>query len=366
MKKYTYNEITTFQYVCLIIGTQIGAGFLSLPSVLAQKAGSDGWMAIIIGWLFSIVSSIFLVKTAEKYPNETIYDILIRLFGKILGKAIILIFLLYCICFSWLIMINTLLYINGWFLPNTPDYIIVLIFSIPTLLVVRNGLRIIGRYAELVFYLTMWFPLLFLLPLKDGSLLHLLPLFKVGWKSIAAAELPAIYSFFGFELTFFFYPFLQKKQYAVRGIVVANTFVMLFYLIVTLCCFVFFSPDDIADFNQPVLNLLKVIEFHFLERIDLIILNVLLLIASRAWIMYMYCAVYCSSQLMKKQDHSGHVPVLLGLFIGATFFIHPTWLQFKTWQKWISYTGIGVAFIFPLLLWIYTSIYEKYIRRKFS
>jgi spore germination protein (amino acid permease) len=366
MKKYTYNEITFFQYIFLIIGTEIGAGFLSLPSVLAQKAGSDGWMGIIIGWSLSIVASIFLVKTAEKYPNETLYDILIRLFGKILGKAFILIYLIYTVCFSWLIMVNTMLYIKGWFLSNTPDYLIVLLFSIPTLLIVRNGLRIVGRYAELVFYITMWLPVLFFLPLKDGSLLHLLPLFKTNWKSIAASGLPTIYSFLGFELTFFFYPFLQKKQYAVRGIVIANTFVMLFYILVTICCFVFFSPDDIADFNQPVLNLLKVLEFQFLERIDLIILNILLLISSRAWILYMFCTVLCTSQLMNKQDHSGHVPVLLGLFIGVTFFIQPTWFQFKAWQKWISNAGIGIAYIFPILLWIYTSVYEKYIRRKIS
>jgi spore germination protein (amino acid permease) len=364
MKKYTYNEITYSQYILLIVGTQIGVGFLSLPSTLAKKAGTDGWMGIIIGWFFSIVASIILVKTAEKYPNDTLYDILIRLFGKVLGKAAILIYLVYCVCFSWLILTNTMLYIKGWFLPNTPDYVIVILFSIPTFLVVRNGLRVIGRYAEFIFYITIWLPVLFFIPLKDGSFLHLLPLFKVGWKHIATTVLPTFYSFLGFELTFFFYPFLEKKQYAVRGIVIANTYVMLFYLFVTISCFVFFSPDGISDYKQPVLNLVKVIEFQFLERIDMIILNILLLISSRAWILYMYCAVYCSSQLMNKQDHSSHVPILLGLFIAAIFLIHPSWIQFRTWQEWMSNTGIGLAYIFPVFLWVYTWVYEKYKRRR--
>uniref|UniRef100_UPI000B244E94 GerAB/ArcD/ProY family transporter n=1 Tax=Neobacillus fumarioli TaxID=105229 RepID=UPI000B244E94 len=214
----------------------------------------------------------------------------------------------------------------------------------------------------IVFYITMWILFLFFIPLKDGSLLHLLPLFKVGWEQIAASALPTIYSFLGFELAFIFYPFLQKKQYAVRGIVIANTYVMLFYLFVTLSCFVFFSPDDISNFNQPVLSLVKVINFQFLERIDMIVLNILLLIFSRAWILYMYCAVYCSSQLMNKQDYSSHVPVLLALFIATIFFIHPTWLQLKTWQEWMSNAGIGLAYIFPTFLWVYTWVYEKYKR----
>ena len=366
MKKYTFNEITLLQYIFLIVGSQMGVGFLALPRVLAEKAGTDGWMGLIIGWILTIAASIFMVKTAERYPNDTLYDLLIRFFGKILGKVAIFIYLGYTLCFSWIIFINTMLYIKAWFLPDTPDYLIVLLFSIPVLFVVRNGLRVIGRYYELTFYLTMWLPLVFLFPLKDGSFLHLLPLFKFGWKSISDSVLPAIFSFIGFELVFFYYPFLQKKQYAIHGIIIANTISMFFYLFVTISCFVFFTPDGITDFNQPVLNLLKVIELHFIERLDMVILNILILVSSRAWIAYMYCTVYSSSQLMNKQDHSSHVPVLLALFVVATFFVQPTWFQVITWQKWMSNAGIAVAYVFPVFLWVYSWGYERFSRRRLT
>ncbi len=366
MRKYTYNEITLLQFIFLITGTEIGVGFLSLPRVLAEKAGTDGWMGIIIGWLMSIAASFFLVKTAERYPNDTLYDMLIRLFGKVLGKLVILLIMGYTLWFSWITLINSMLYIKAWFLPYTPSYLIVLLFTIPILFIARNGLRVIGRYAELIFYITFWLPVVFLFPLKDGSLLHLLPLFKAGWMEIASSVLPVIYSFLGFELAFFFYPFLQKKQYALHGIIIANTLSMLFYLLATLACFVFFSPDGIVDFNQPVLNLLKVIEFKFLQRFDMIILNVLILVSSTTWIPYMYCTVYCSSQLMNKQDHSSHVPVMLGLFIVITFFVQPTWNEVLSWQKWGSNAGVGVAFVLPVFLWIYSWGFEKYSRRRNS
>ncbi|MGE7904021.1 GerAB/ArcD/ProY family transporter [Peribacillus sp. NPDC094092] len=366
MKKYTHNEITLLQYIFLIVGTQMGVGFLSLPKVVAEKAGTDGWMGLIIGWILSVAASIIMVKTAEKYPNDTLYDLLIRFFGKILGKVAIFIILGYTLCFSLMIFINTFLYIKAWFLPNTPDYLIVLLFSIPVLFIVRSGLRVIGRYNELIFYMTMWLPVIFLLPLKDGSFLNLLPLFKVGWESISATVPPVIYSFLGFELVFFFYPFLKKKQYAIHGIIIANTLSMFFYLFVTISCFVFFSPDSITGFNQPVLSMLKVIEFRFIERLDVVILNILILFSSRAWILYMYCTVFSFSQLMNKQDHSLYVPVLLGLLVVGTFFVQPTWMQVTIWQKWASNAGIAVAYVFPVFLWIYSWGYEKFSRRRFS
>lgn len=168
MKKYAYNDITLLQYIFLINGMQVGTGVLSLPRLLAEKAGTDGWIAILIGWVFSTISGIFIVKTAARYPEDTLYDILIRLFGKIVGKALIVIYMIYFAFYSGTILVNAMLYLKGWLLPKTPDYIIIFLFSIPTFLVVRNGLRIIGRYCELNFYMMLWIPLFFLYTAKRG------------------------------------------------------------------------------------------------------------------------------------------------------------------------------------------------------
>ncbi|PEA53195.1 spore gernimation protein [Bacillus pseudomycoides] len=361
MKKYAYNDITLLQYIFLINGMQVATGVLSLPRVLAEKAGTDGWIAILIGWVFSTISGIFIVKISARYPEDTLYDILIRLFGKIVGKVLAVIYMIYFACYSCIILVNALLYLKGWLLPKTPDYIIIFLFSIPTFLVVRNGPRILGRYCELGFYMMIWVPVFFLIPLKeDGSWLPFFPLLKEGWKPVLMAVPTTIFAFLGFDIAFFLYPFLQKKQYAVHGIVIANTLTMLFYLFATLVCFSYFSPDSITEFNQPVLNLLKVIEFRFLERFDMILLAVYLIVVSTAWMPCIYCAVFCSSQLLGKQDHSSHLVVLLLLIIGFIFWTHPSWNQSETWQQAISNAGLGLAYIAPIMLWLYSWVYEKY------
>ncbi|MGG2063967.1 GerAB/ArcD/ProY family transporter [Bacillus sp. S14(2024)] len=364
MKKYAYNEITLMQYIFLINGMQVGTGILSLPRVLAEKAGTDGWIALVIGGVLSITASIFIVKTSQRYPNDTLYDILIRLFGKIVGKGIVVIYMIYFIFYSGIVLVNALLYLKGWLLPKTPDYIIIFLFSIPTFFVARNGIRIIGRYCELAFYMTFWIALFFLIPLRESSTwLHFFPLLKDGLGPVLKAVPTTVFTYLGFEIAFFLYPFLQKKQYAIHGIVIANTLSMLFYLFATLVCFAYFSPDSITEFNQPVLNLLKVIEFRFLERFDMVLLAVYLMVVSKVWIPSVYCAVFCSSQLLGKQDHSSHVIVLLLCITGFIFWIHPTWNESEIWQQALSKAGIGLTYILPVILWIYSWIYEKYHRR---
>lgn len=364
MKKYAYNDITVMQYIFTINAAQVGSGVLSLPRVLAEKAGTDGWIALFIGWFCSITASVFLIKTAKKYPNDTLYEILIRLFGKIIGKTIIVFYMIYFVFYAWTVLIGGMLYIKGWLLPKTSDYIILFLFAIPTFFVARNGVRIIGRYCELVFYMTMWIPIFFFIPLKDGNLLHFLPLLKEGWRPVFEAVPSTIFSFIGFEIAFFLYPFLQKKQYATRGIIIANTLTVCFYLFATIVCFIFFSPDAIIEFNQPVLNLLKVIEFRFLERFDMILLAIYLLVVSTAWIPSLYCAVFCSSQLIGKQDHTLHVAIFLLGVVVVTFWTHPSWNESEMFQKFISKAGLGLAYLFPIFLWVYNLIYKKYFRRE--
>ncbi len=98
--KYTKNQITFMQYIFLIHGVQIGVGVLTLPRELAEKAGTDGWIAIIIGWLFSTVASLIIIQIMKKYPNGTILDLLTHYFGKWIGKSRLL--FLFCILLFWL------------------------------------------------------------------------------------------------------------------------------------------------------------------------------------------------------------------------------------------------------------------------
>jgi spore germination protein (amino acid permease) len=364
MKKYAYNEITLMQYIFLINGTQVATGILSLPRLLAEKAGPDGWIAILLGGFLSIVASIFIVKTCERYPDDTLYELSIRFFGKVIGKIIILIYMIYFILYGWSIFVNSILYIKGWLLPRTPDYLIMILFSIPTYLVARNGIRVIGRYNELFFYLMLWILFLFFIPLKDAHWLNFLPILRDGWKPVLSAVPSSIFSFIGFDIAFFLHPFLQKKQHAVKGVVIANLLTMSFYLFLTISCYAYFSPDGITEFNQPVLSLLKTIEFRFLERFDMVVLAVYLPIISTSWIPIMYFAAFCSSQLLNKQNHSSHIVVFLLLFIGLIFWIHPTWIQLGSYQNIAAKSGVLSAYIFPVFLWIYSWGFKKYHRRK--
>ena len=51
---------------------------------------------------------------------------------------------------------------------------------------------------------------------------------------------------------------------------ISDTLTMLGYLFITMICFVYYSPDEIQKYNQPVINMLESIEFKVLERMEML------------------------------------------------------------------------------------------------
>lgn len=351
MKKYAYYELSILQYILLIHGTQVGIGVLTIPRELAEPAGTDGWISLFIGWAAAVVVSLVTTSMMKNYPDKTIIDIFHLLLGKWLAKVATLLMAMYCGMAAIVLISNTTAIINVWVLTQTPAYIIVPLFAVPTFIVVKGGLRVLGRYSELVFYLTLWMPLVLVTALKDAHWLHLLPLIKEGWLPILKASKTTVLSFLGFELAYFIYPFLQKKQYASVGIVVANTLTLLVYLYITIICFAFFSPDEITEYTWPTLNLWKVIEYRFLERIDIIFLAFYLFILSTTAFTYLYFTVFSTSQLFNSRDHRKHLLVFLSLISVAAWLYTPSFMELSKLTEMWSYVALVFVYVLPLLAW---------------
>ncbi|WP_163859358.1 GerAB/ArcD/ProY family transporter [Paenibacillus elgii] len=359
MKKYAFNEITLMQYILAIHGMQVGIGVLQLPRLLAEKAGTDGWISLVIGWLVALAVSLVIIRVMKYYPEGTILELLSHYFGRWAGKLGALVFCAYFFFFFFIVIVRAVLFLKLWILPQTPDATIMVLLLIPSFLIVLGGVRILGRYAELVFYMALWVPFFYLIPLSvSHHWLHLLPVLKESWKNILETSLTTVVSFLGFETAFFLYPFLQKKQSASKGMIIANILTIFVYLGVTLVCFVFFSPDEITRYNEPTLSVLKVTELRFVERMEIVFLAFYLFILSTTSMPMMYFTIFCSNWLFGTKAFRGHFLVLVAVVVAYVVFFVPTFPQSDKSQKIFGnialYLIVGLPFVLWFMLWIKT------------
>ncbi|MEH7252781.1 endospore germination permease [Neobacillus niacini] len=357
--KHNKNQITFMQYIFLIHGVQVGVGLLTLPRELAEIAGTDGWISIIIGYFLATVAGLLIIQVMKKYPNGTILDLLTHYFGKWIGKIAALVYGLYFAFLASIIFIRECLFIQFWILPQTDMFILMLLLSIPTYLIVRNNIKIIARYSQLVFFMTTWMIFFYFPPLKEAHWLHLLPVVKEGWIPIFTAVKLTIFSFIGFEIAFFLYPSLQKKQKASAGLVIANTLTLLILLTITIVIFTFFSPDEITQFKEPTISVLKIVEFKFLERVEIVFLSFYIFVISTTVLPLMYSTVFCLSQLFGAQNHSKFVGWYLLLNLVYIMFITQSFDRNDQLSKLVQPISLFLAYVFPICLLIYVSIHDR-------
>ncbi|KPV55422.1 spore gernimation protein, partial [Paenibacillus sp. A3] len=158
------------------------------------------------------------------------------------------------------------------------------------------------------------------------------------------------------------YPFLQKKERAPLGVIAANTLALLVYLLLDFTCLVFFSPDEISEYNEPVVSLLKVVEFPFIERFEIVFLALYLLLIALTWIPFTYCSVYATSWMLGKPDHRPHLFMFLLLLVVSYVFYQPTFNDNDKMIALMGRFGAGFAVVFPLLLWMLVAAADRYRR----
>lgn len=359
MKSYSVRPVTTLQFVLVISGFQVSVAFLSLPRDLARNAGTDGWIAILIGWAVATVAALVIARVMKYNPDGTILELTQRYMGKRAAQLAAILFWAYFLTLAYDGFITAGLIIKLWLLPSTYIYVITLLLLLPTFQIGQHGLQIIGRYAEMVALLSAWLPIIYIFTLRHARWLNLLPVLKEGWLPVLSSLRFMIFPMLGMVLAFFLYPHLEKKEKAASAIIWSNTASCTVYLAITIICFVYYSPDEMSDFNQPVISIMKSVEFKFMERVEVPFIAFYLFIFSCIWIPAMYICSYCTAWLTGKGTERGHLAVWCAVIFIAIFVYRPRYMDVDRLNGYFSWIGLAIEFALPVCLLVYLVVYSR-------
>ncbi|PFJ15743.1 spore gernimation protein XA [Bacillus cereus] len=364
MEKLNGQTLNSFEYIIFIHSIQLASGMLTMPRPLAATASIDGWISIILGWIITTIIGVLIIITLQKNPDKDFFQILTNYFGKWLG---LLFFILYAI-FLFFAGFSTLLkatdIIKVWIFPSTPVYQIVILLIIPFIILASSGLRSITNYSLVAFFFGAWIPIMLIFSVKNNyNFLHLLPILKDGIFPVIKGLKETITPFAGLEVAYFIYPFLQKKEKAIKGIVIANTVTMFFYVFITISSYVYFSPEGIKTVVWPVFQQLKGIQFSFLERFEVIYIAYYLIIFSTTIYPYFFFSKESIKNLFSKVPVNWiHISFVL-LIIGIFTFFNPNLSKLEFIYFLMDLLNFIFFIILPTFFFIYSIIFTRFTRR---
>jgi len=352
MKAIPENKtLTDFQMFTFLTGIIIGTGVLSLPRVLAEIAGHDLWLSLLLGGLLIGASGTVIVLLCRRFPRDNVFEISERLLGRFLGKLIILYYILFGVFAAAVVtrifgdLTRTISFVR------TPRVLFIALLVLTLAYILRHDLVVFGRYSELIFYLFLPTLSFYFLEIGNINWLNFLPVGAAGAGSIVRAVLPSLYSFFGFEFMLVFYPFLKQKKNDMKVMGAVIGFVLLVYLFSAVAIVGYFGEIRTLGLTWPLLDYLKNVRLPFFDRVEQLFLflwvqTVLITIGGTLLV-----AVQGVTHLLRLRHHKFTLPVLIPLLFALTF-IPPNVTQTYEAVDIVSYLSIGGMFVVPVLLYL--------------
>ena len=313
-------KLNSIQMMTLISAGTLGVDILSVPRRMADAAGQDAWISVILGGILTLITGTLAYILATQYPDMDFPEILLHVGGKFLGRLLILIATVYIILYVGLsikIFVQALLI---FLMDRTPVFILMLLMNLVAGYAVFKGLETIGKVVDILFPLTIFTVfIVLLLALPQADPIRLKPIMYNNTKSILKSIVPASQRFTGVGLILYYFKHTMKSKSSFPWFVAGISIPVFSYVSLTIINIMVFGVTEIKTLTYPTLTLVKAIQFpiSFLERLESFAAVFWIGIVFNAGVLFYYASVRNTMVLFsipnKYKNFAiwGHIPILM-------------------------------------------------------
>ncbi|MBD8071487.1 GerAB/ArcD/ProY family transporter [Bacillus sp. PS06] len=262
-------KISPYLVFFIISTNQLGIGALGFQRVISKAAGHDSWMAIILAGL-SVHVILFMMYRMLEASEGDIISIHSRTFGKWVGTVMSMIFLIYLLAQSTVVIRTFLEVIQVWVFPEMNIWIFTIYLLLLVTYIIFGGFRVITGICFFSIVLPAYLFLTIVFPLEFANFRNLLPILDHSALEIAQATKGMSLSIIGFEILLVIYPFImnpkKSKKWAHLGVV----YTTLIYLILGVTALMYFSMVQLDKQIWATISMWKIVEMPIVERFEYI------------------------------------------------------------------------------------------------
>lgn len=347
------NLITSAQLMVFIISAKTGTGIISLPYLLAKKAGHDGWISEVIAGITIIIMAAFIIKLLEMHGNKSIFEINNLLYGKYAGGALNIFYLIYITFKAAINLRITIEVIHIIILRVTPPLLLTVLILLPTAYASWYGWRVVCRYSNLIFATIFAVLVLYAVTAKYVRLTFLLPVGNIGLTGILESMEPLAFSFLGFAFVWILYPMVTDKEKTMKYTIWGLTICTLFYIVTVVMVTGFFGENMLHHILFPVYYLALSYKAPIFERIDLLFLVLWMPAFGMVVRAYFFSAYYWIFNLfIEKKSAANKVRTIsLILFSSVVVFLSRIPKDYNQLLKYIEFMDIvGVPLTYGMAI----------------
>ncbi|MDQ0242627.1 spore germination protein (amino acid permease) [Bacillus fengqiuensis] len=261
------EQVSSFFVFFLVHSMQIGVGILGFERYIAKDAGYDAWISILLAGMGIHLVVWVSYKMLEKSKGDII-DVHTQLFGKWIGGALSFFFTIYSLVLTITVLRSFAEVVQVWVFQELSTWMFCAVFLVIVFSFVSGGFRVVTGVCFLsVIY---GLPLLVMdyFPLRHAHFENLLPILDHSMAELLKASQTMTLSYIGFEMLFFYYPFIKHASASQRWAHYGVLYSTITYLITAVVCFVYYSEEQLGNITWATLMLWKIVDLPFVERFE--------------------------------------------------------------------------------------------------
>ncbi|MEW6663211.1 MAG: GerAB/ArcD/ProY family transporter [Bacillota bacterium] len=308
------DRITTIQVALLLYTSLVGVGYLAMPRRLAETAGRDGWVNLLLGGMLLLSVNALLVWLCRRYPGQTIIEYSQAILGRPLGQAANILLVLHFILMAASVSRIFGDVIKLYLLENTPLEVILITFFLTGAYLAGHGLNPLARMSEVMFPLVLA-PILLILALAQMEIDYgeVLPVMTIGLYPVIQGAANSFFVYTGFILTAFLVAFMQQPEKALKASSLGLAGTILTYLVIFIVTLSSLGEASLYWSTYPVADLARRIEVPgaFLEKLEAPLMALWVLTAFTTMTPSLYFGTLSLSQMLGLKEHRGLVYLFL-------------------------------------------------------
>lgn len=303
------GRISNRQAVFLIVSAILPTSVMYLPAIIYKEAAQDSWMSVILVTAYGVIAGAIIAGLGLRFPDRTIVQYGELATGRVLGKAVGLLYAVYFLYINTYIVREFAEFVITTFLPETP----LLVFSAGIVLAgayaVRCGLEVLARTNEII--LPVVLALLLLIVALISPEMHIRNFTPVLEKGILpvlqGAYRPTAIWFAETIVMVMLIPYLNRPRQA-RGTIFRGILIVgLFQLIITVATTAVLGART-ARLEFPTLTIARQISIaELIERTEPFVMLIWVLGGFVKVGVFYYCCVLAAAQWLNLKEYKALV-----------------------------------------------------------
>lgn len=354
-------QVSHFLVFYLIHSLQFGIGVLGFQRIVAEKAGHDFWISVIISGIFVHISLWMIYRILEGSKGNVI-TVHKEIFGKWIGGFLSILLILYFSLLATTIVRSFIEIVEVWMFPDINVWIFSFIIFLLVLYIVSGGFRIVTGISFFGVVLPIYLLLSFLFPLQFANIRNLFPIFDHSIKDIVLSAKDMSLTILGFEALLIYYPFIKNVEKSKKWAHIAVAFTTLVYTYISIITIVYFSAEQLGRTVWATLTIWKIIELPFVERFEYIgIANWIIIILPNICI-----TIWCASRCLKDIFRFNQKYSLFFLLVAIYFIVNllESREQISLLNDITGQIGFYLMFVYIPILFLITYVIRKIKVRK--